>query len=103
MPQRILHLRINTPSADCAPLLSFLKGAIPFYEAPGGVRVRLLRRIDDPSRFIEIVEYDSVDAFERDQRRVEHDPAMAAYLATWRALLAGGVEVEAYEDITDQL
>jgi hypothetical protein len=103
MPQRILHLHINTPSVDCAPLLSFLKGAIPFYEAPGGVRVRLLRSMADPTRFIEIVEYDSVAAFERDQLRVEHDPAMAAQLATWRTLLAGGVEVEAYEEITDQL
>jgi quinol monooxygenase YgiN len=100
---RILHLRIKTRSADAEELYSFLKEAVPFYEALGGVRVRLLRNIDDPGRFVEVVEYDDQDVFERDQQRVASDPRMRGYLQTWRSLLAEGVEVETYEDVTDRI
>ena len=103
MALRVLHLRIRTPSGSADALFSFLKGVIPFYEAAGGVRVRLLRSIEDPTRFIEVIEYDSLEAFDRDQHRVDNDPQMRSYLQTWRSLLDGGVEVETYEDLTDQL
>ena len=66
-------------------------------------RSRLLRRIDDPTRFIEAIEYDSPEAFNRDQHRVDNDPQMKSYLQTWRSLLEEGVEVETYEDVTDEL
>jgi quinol monooxygenase YgiN len=101
--KRVLHLKIRTRSADAEELLSFLREAVPFYESPGGVRVRLLRSIDNPTRFIEIIEYDDRDAFEKDQHRVASDPQMRGYLQTWRSLLAEGVEVETYEDITDSI
>lgn len=101
--RRVLHLRIRTRSAEAEELLSFLKAAVPFYESMGGVRVRLLRSIDDPTRFIEIVEYADQDAFEKDQHRVASDPQMRGYLQTWRSLLAEGVEVETYEDVTSSI
>ena len=103
MAFRILHLRIKTPKERADALFSFLKSAIPFYESPGGVRVRLLRRIEDPSQFIAVIEYDSMEAFDKDQHRVDNDPQMRGYLQAWRSLLDEGVEVETYEDVTDQL
>lgn len=103
MALRILHLRIKTPGDSAAALFSFLRNAIPFYESAGGVRVRLLRRVDDPTRFIEVIEYDSSEAFNRDQHRVDNDPQMQGYLQTWRSLLEEGVEVETYADVTDEL
>lgn len=103
MSPRTVHLRIQTEPDRCDPLFSFLRNAIPFYEAPGGVRIRLLRNVEDPTRFIEVVEYDSVEAFEKDEERLRHDDRMRGYLQTWRSLLSGAVEVETYEDVTHQL
>ena len=74
-------------------LVAFLAEAIPFYEAPGGIRVRLLWDVTDEDRFIEVVEYADAAVHDRDQRRVEHDPQMGEYLGRWRELLDGPPEV----------
>jgi len=98
---RILHLRIRVADAEQPRLLEFLREALPFYEAPGGIRIRLLRSCDDPSRLIEAVEYRDREVHDRDQVRVETDPQMRSFLDRWRALLQGPPEVETYEEITD--
>ncbi len=103
MTLRILHLRIKTLGEGTEALFSFLKSAIPFYESSGDVRIRLLRQVDDPTRFIEVIEYDSLEAFNKDQQRVDNDPQMRSNLQTWRSLLEERIEVETYEDVTDQL
>lgn len=76
--------------------LAFLREAIPFYESPGGITVRLLQDVRDDHRFIELVLYDGQDAYARDQERVANDPAMKAYLTRWRGLLAEPPVVEVY-------
>lgn len=91
-----LHLRIRVIPGKRDDFLAFLSDAIPFYEAPGGIRIRVLQESQDPDRFIEVVEYRDQEAYERDQIRVESDPAMKERLARWHALLAGPVEVETY-------
>jgi quinol monooxygenase YgiN len=91
-----LHLRGRTAPGRRADLIAFLREAIPFYEAPGGIRVRLLWDVTDPERFIEVVEYADRDAYDRDQERVISDPKMNAYLARWRAFLAEAPQVETY-------
>lgn len=93
-----LHGRVADGRWD--DLVSFLTKAIPFYEEPGGVRVRLLRDVDDPDAFVEVVEYDGEDSYAADQHRVESDPAMIARLEEWRTLLAGPVEVRTLRDVT---
>ena len=75
---------------------AFLREAIPFYEGPGGITVRLLENKDDDHRFIEIVLYDNQEAYERDQERVANDPTMKRYLERWRGLLAEPPVVEVY-------
>ena len=92
-----LHLRIRVKEENRDAFLAFLCKAIPYYESPGGIRVRLIRDRADPERYIEIVEYDSNDKFELDEHRIAHDPQMRALLDRWRALLAGPPEVEVYE------
>jgi len=77
-------------------LLAFLAEAIPFYEAPGGIRVRLLWDVTDENRFIEVVEYVDATIYDRDQQRAEHDPQMGEYLRRWRGLLDGPPEVVTY-------
>ncbi|MGE5828816.1 MAG: putative quinol monooxygenase [Micromonosporaceae bacterium] len=96
----IIQLRGRVADGRWDDLVSFLRTAIPFYEGPGGIRVRLLRDAGDPNAFIEIVEYETEAAYAADQRRVQNDPAMIARLEEWRRLLAGPIEVQTLRDVT---
>ncbi|HYE25579.1 MAG TPA: antibiotic biosynthesis monooxygenase [Clostridia bacterium] len=96
----VLHLRIRAAEGKRDELLQFLRSAIPFYEQPGGIHLRVIQCTDDSDAFIEIVEYESWDKYQEDHRRVEADPAMHEYLARWRALLAEPAKVEVYNDIS---
>lgn len=91
-----LHLRCRVVPGRRADFVDFLREAIPFYEAPGGITVRLLQDLDDDHRFIELVHYSDEAAYRRDQGRVANDPTMKAYLARWRSLLAESAGVEVY-------
>lgn len=102
-PCVVLHLRIRCDPQDRDALLSFLHEAVPFYEGPGGIRIRLLEDMSDPSRLIEIVEYETEEAYERDRPRVESDERMQAYLNRWRSLLSGPVELEVYKEVTPDI
>jgi quinol monooxygenase YgiN len=101
-PARVLHLRIRVAPGKRDALFEFLKEAVPYYEAPGGIRVRLIERSDAPDSFIEVVEYDSVESFDADQQRVDHDPRMRELLARWRALLAEPPAVEVYHEALER-
>lgn len=100
---RAVHLRIVAPPGKQAALLSFLREATPYYEAIPGARVRLLQDQTDTSRFIELVEYESEEAYAADAERVASDPVMLGYLARWRALLDAPPQVETFVDITSQI
>lgn len=96
-PGRIdLHLRIRVAPGRRDEFLAFLREAIPFYERPGGIEVRLLEDMNDDHRFIELVLYDDEDVYLEDQERVEHDPENRRYLERWRSLLAEPPVVEVY-------
>lgn len=103
MPKRTLHLRFTTPTGDHRALGPFLKRALPTYEAPPGIRVRLLRSIEQPARYIEIIEYETLEAFQHDEKRLTDDATMKSLIQEWRGLIAGDLEVEAYEDVTGEL
>jgi quinol monooxygenase YgiN len=94
-----LHLRCRVKPGGREAFFEFLRGAIPFYESPGGIAVHLLEDAADDHRFIEMVRYESEAAYQRDQERVERDPEMRAYLARWRALLAEPPAVEVYRNV----
>ena len=91
-----LHLTGRAAPARRADLVAFLIEAIPFYEAPGGIRVRVLWAVADPDRFVEVVEYTDDATHDRDQQRVEGDPLMQEYLRRWGSLLDGPAEVRTY-------
>ncbi len=74
----------------------FLAEAIPFYESPGGIRVRILWELANPDRFLEIIEYADQAAHDRDQVRVENDVQMRDMLERWRDLLDGPPQVETF-------
>lgn len=91
-----LHLRIRVTENRRDEFLSFLKEAVPFYEAPGGIRFRLLTNSTDPERFIEEIEYADEHAYQSDDERVRFDPAMKQMLERWRSLLAEAPVIEVY-------
>lgn len=103
MSGKVILLTFTTPVHHHAALYSLLRRAIAFYEAPGGIHIRLFRSTADLSRFVEVVEYTSAEAWEKDQKRVNDDPQMQSFLAQWRALHAGEVTVDVYDDITGLL
>lgn len=97
-PSRIdLHLRCRVLPGKREEFLAFLKEARSFYEAPGGITVRLLTDVNDDHRFIELILYDSINDFNKDQLRVANDPEMKEYLSRWRSLLAEAPTVEVYQ------
>ncbi|MGA2805272.1 MAG: hypothetical protein ABSF89_12925 [Acidimicrobiales bacterium] len=93
-----LHLRIRVATERQSEFRSFLREAIPFYEAPGGIRVRLLSKDTEPERFIEQIEYVDERTYQEDDERTRSDPTMAQFLAQWRSLLAEPPVVEIYRE-----
>lgn len=65
--------------------------------------MRLLRSVEHPDRYIEVIEYETIEAFESDEKRLSGDPRMQRFIKRWRTLLKDDVEVETYEDITDTI
>jgi hypothetical protein len=97
--RRTVQFKFTLPAANTGHLASLLRSAAPFYEAFGGRRVRLLQNVDDPSRFIHEIEYDTHEVIELNRQRVASDPRLQAYLQTWRSLMPGSVEIDVYEDV----
>jgi quinol monooxygenase YgiN len=98
-----VHLRIRTTDDKREFLLEFLRQARPFYEQPGGIRMRLLQDAEDENIFIEVFEYATIEAYETDEQRVANDPKMKAFLTMWRSLLDGPPKVEVFYDNSELL
>ncbi len=99
---RILHVKIKTPSPDAAKLVaSMMKNAAPMVRAFGDVRLRLLRNVDDQTRFLQTIDYQADQAIEQSRQKLASDPIAQNIVQAWRALFPGAVEVDVYEDVTD--
>jgi len=99
---RILHVKIRTPSPDAAKLVaSMMKNAAPMYQAFGDVRIRLLRNVDDQTQFLQVIDYQADQAIEQNRQKLASDPITQNIAQAWRALFPGAIEVDVYEDVTD--
>ena len=96
--RRTLHLRFTLPSADPAQLLAMVNASKPFYEMMGCKDVRLMQNVDDPGKFIQVMEYETPEEMEINRARIAGDPRMQGYLQAWRAMLPGGVEIDVFKD-----
>jgi len=99
--RRTLHLKFTLPGADSEHLLALMRAAEPFYQLFGNARFRLLRNSDDPTKFIQVIEYETPEAFELNRQSLASDMRFQAYIQAWRAMLPGALEIDVYEDITD--
>jgi len=97
--RRTVQFKFTLPTANTSHLASLLRAAAPFYEAFGGRKVRLLQNVDDPSRFVHEIEYDTHEVIELNRQRVASDPRVQAYLQTWRAVFPGAIEIDVYQEV----
>jgi len=97
---RFLHVKFRAPAADMTQLLPLMKAAMPMLQALGA-RVRLMRNADDPSQFVQIIEYQMDPTLEASRQKVASDPMIRNYLQVWRTVLPGPVEMDVYEDVTE--
>jgi hypothetical protein len=96
--KRTLHFKFSFPTADPAQLLAMMKAAEPFF-AYGGMKVRLMQNVDDPARFIQVVDYETPEALELNRQQIVADPRVQAYLQAWRTLVPGGIDVEVFREV----
>ena len=84
-------------------LATMIKGAAPLYKAFGNVQIHLLRNADDPTRFIQVVEYQTENVLELSRQKLASDPIALNFVQAWRTLFPGTIEVDVYEDMTNSL
>ncbi len=95
--RRILHFRFTMP--DVSPeMLSMMKSTAPFFQLFGNSKVRLLRNVDDPKRFIQEIEYEAPEAIETNRQKIAGDPTVQAYLQSWRAMFPGAIEIDVFDE-----
>ena len=97
--RRTLHLRFTLPSADPSQLLALVNASKPFYEMLGGTEVRLVQNVDDPGKFIQMIEYETPEDLEINRARIAGDMRMQGFLTAWRTMLPGGVEIDVFKDV----
>jgi hypothetical protein len=86
--RRTLQLRFTLPTADSGQLVAMIKA-----------EVRLLQNVDDPAKFIQIIEYEADEGWELNRQRIAGDLRMQAYLQTWRAMFPGAMEIDVYQEV----
>jgi hypothetical protein len=98
--RRTLQLRFTMPSGDSAQLVAMIKAAAPFYQMFGGnAQVRLLRNVDDPAKFVQIIDYVANEDWELNRQRIASDPRMQVYLQTWRTMFPGALEIDVFQEV----
>jgi hypothetical protein len=94
--RRILHFKFTLPGAS-EQMIAMMKSAAPLYQMFGDAQVRLLQNVDDPSRFLQEIEYDAPEAMEMNRQQIASDPRVQAYLQAWRTMLPGAIEIDVYK------
>ena len=77
-----------------------VQAARPFYEFFGGKNVRLLQNVDDPSRFTQVIEYETDADIELNRQQLASDPRWQASLKMWRSVVSGAIDIDIYSDVT---
>jgi hypothetical protein len=95
--RRTLQLRFTLPKTDSGQLVAMVKAATPFYAMFGNAQVRLLQNVDDPTRLIQEIEYEAREDWELSRQHIASDPRMQVFLATWRTMFPGALEIDVYQ------
>jgi hypothetical protein len=97
--RRTLQLRFTLPTSDSGQLAAMIKAAAPFYQMFGNAQVRLLQNVDDPTKFVQEIEYEAHGEWELNRQRIASDMRMQTYLQAWRTMLPGAPEIDVYQEV----
>lgn len=93
--RRILQFKFTLVGAP-EQMIAMIKSAAPMYQMFGDARVRLLQNVDDPSRFLQEIEYDAPGSVEMNRQKIASDQRVQAYLQAWRTMMPGAIEIDVY-------
>ena len=96
--RRTLHFRFTLTGAS-EQMIAMIKSSAPLYQMFTDAKVRLLQNVDDPSRFLQEIEYDAPESMEMNRQQLASDPRVQTYLMAWRSMFPGGVEIEVFKVI----
>ena len=96
--RRTLHFRFTLTGAS-EQMIAMIKSAAPLYQMFTDARVRLLQNVDDPSRFLQEIEYDAPESLELNRQQLASDPRVQTYLQAWRSMFPGAIEIEVFKVI----
>lgn len=96
--RRTLHFRFTLAGAS-EQMIAMIKSAAPLYQMFTDARVRLLQNVDDPSRFLQEIEYDAPESLELNRQQLASDPRVQTYLQAWRSMFPGAIEMEVFKVI----
>lgn len=89
----VVAMSYSVAPENRAALLRFMAETIPFYEKPGGIRVKLYESADEPGTFLELVAYSSRKVYDEDQYRIENDAEYRKVLAQWHSFFKGELQI----------
>jgi hypothetical protein len=99
--RRTLHFKFTLPGAS-EQMIAMMKSTAPLYQMFGEAKVRLLQNVDDPSRFLQEIEYQAPESVELNRAQLAGDPRVQAYLQAWRAMFPGAIEIDVYKDLDEK-
>lgn len=91
----VLHLEVEP--RDPKALADFCRRAFPVYESVGGCHMALYEDRARPGVFDEVGYYLTAADLARAEKALTEDPAQAALIKEWRALLKGPPRVRVFE------
>jgi hypothetical protein len=97
---RTLHLKFTLPGGESEHLLAMMRATAPFYQMFGNANFRLLRNADDPTKYIQVIEYETPQTLELNRQTLASDMRFQTFIQGWRAMLPGALEVDVYQDVT---
>src|SRR5262245_29454916 len=95
--RRTLQFKFTLAGAS-DQLIAMMKSTAPLYQMFGDARVRLLQNVDDPSRFVQEIDYETPETMEANRQQIASDPRVQAYLQAWRAMFPGAIEIDVYKE-----
>ena len=97
--RRTLQLRFTMPATDTTQFVAMIKAATPFYQMFGKAEVRLLQNVDDPAKFVQVIEYEADQDWELNRQRIAGDLRMQTFLQTWRVMFPGALEIDVFQEV----
>jgi hypothetical protein len=94
--RRTLHFRF-TLSGATEQMIAMIKSSAPMYQMFTDAKVRLLQNVDDPSRFLQEIEYDAPESLELNRQQLASDPRVQTYMMAWRSMFPGAVEIDVFK------